>query len=94
LSRAGQLRGAGRHSPRSDLFSVARYDVRFIDIGHIRQSDATFLSHGDKDDRASERECLASAPALSERRRRLLARVAAAQQFGDSSICPDRGMGK
>jgi hypothetical protein len=33
-----------------------RYGVRFIDIGHMGQSDATLLSHGDEDDRASERE--------------------------------------
>jgi hypothetical protein len=33
-----------------------RYGVRFIDIGHMGQSDAMLLSHGDEDDGASERE--------------------------------------
>jgi hypothetical protein len=51
-----------------------RYGVRFIDIGHMGHSDATLLSHGDEDDRASEREILTSAPALSERGHRRLAR--------------------
>jgi Protein of unknown function (DUF3606) len=44
--------------------------VRFLEIGHMEQSDATLLSHGDEDDLASEGEPLASAPALSERRHR------------------------
>jgi hypothetical protein len=35
---------------------LMRYGVRFIDIGHMGQSDATLLSHGDEDDRASERD--------------------------------------
>jgi hypothetical protein len=39
-----------------------------------RQSDATLLSRGDEDDRASEGEPLASAPALRERHHRSLAR--------------------
>jgi hypothetical protein len=33
-----------------------RYGVRFIDIGHMGQSDAMLLSHGDEDYGASERE--------------------------------------
>jgi len=31
---------------------LMRYGVRFIDIGHMGQPDATVLSHGDEDDRA------------------------------------------
>ena len=52
---------------------LIRYGVRFTDIGHTGHSDwATLVRqkyrHGDEDDRASEREPLAPAPALSERR--------------------------
>jgi len=43
---------------------LMRYGVRFTDIGHMGHSDATLLSHGGEDDRASERDPLASAPAL------------------------------
>jgi hypothetical protein len=53
---------------------LMRYGVRFIDIGHLGQSDATLLTHGDEDDRANEREPLTSAPALSECRHRRFAR--------------------
>jgi hypothetical protein len=54
------------------------YGVRFTDIGHTGHSDwATLVRqkyrHGDEDDRASEREPLAPAPALIERRYRSLA---------------------
>jgi hypothetical protein len=59
---------------REWAISLMRYGVRFIDIGHMGHSDATLLSHGDEDDRASEREILTSAPALSERGHRRLAR--------------------
>jgi hypothetical protein len=31
---------------------LMRYGVRFIDIGHMGQSDATLLRHSDEDDRA------------------------------------------
>ena len=54
---------------------LMRYDVKFLDIGHTGPSDATLLNHGDEDDRASEREPLASSPVLSEhshRRRTML----------------------
>jgi hypothetical protein len=59
---------------REWAIQLMRYGVRFIDIGHMGQSDATLLSHGDEDDRASEREPLTSAPAISERRHRSFAR--------------------
>jgi hypothetical protein len=49
---------------------LMRYGERFTELGRTGQSNATLLSHGDEGDRASEREPLASAPALSERRHR------------------------
>jgi len=37
---------------REWAIQLMRYGVRFIDIGHMGQSDATLLSHGDEYDRA------------------------------------------
>jgi hypothetical protein len=56
-----------------------RYVVRFTDIGRRGNSGQARLRRknyrdGDEDDRASEREPLACAPALGERRHRSLAR--------------------
>jgi hypothetical protein len=59
---------------REWAFHLMRYGVRFAGIGHTGHSDATLLSDGDEDDRASEREPLAFAPALSECRHCSLAR--------------------
>jgi hypothetical protein len=53
---------------------LMRYGERFSELGHTGQSNATLLSHGDEDDRASECEALAFAPALGERRHCSLAR--------------------
>src|SRR5215510_2044054 len=53
---------------------LMRYGVRFIDIGHMGHSRRQKYRDGDEDDRASEREWLASAPALGERCHRSLAR--------------------
>jgi hypothetical protein len=53
---------------------LMRYGERFTELGHTGQSNATLLSDGDEDDHASEREPLASAPALSERSHRGLSR--------------------
>jgi hypothetical protein len=67
-----------------------RYGERFSELGHTGRSNATLLSHGDEDDRASEREPLASAPALGERRHRSLAHRLLAVRFR----CPDNEGGR
>jgi hypothetical protein len=53
---------------------LMRYGVRFTDIGHTGRSERQKYNAGDEDDRASERESLASAPAFRERRHRGLSR--------------------
>src|SRR5262245_48630041 len=53
---------------------LMRYGVRFTDIGRMGQSERQKYRDGDEEDRASKRESLTSAPALSERRHCRLAR--------------------
>src|SRR5262245_19367822 len=52
---------------------LMRSGVRFTDIGHTGHSERQKYLDGDEEDRASKRESLTSAPALSERRHRFLA---------------------
>jgi len=58
---------------RESAIQLMRYGVRFIDIGRTGHSERQRYRDGDEDDRASKRESLPSAPALSERRYRRLA---------------------
>jgi len=53
---------------------LMQYGVRFIDIGHMGQSDATLPSHGDEDVRAIEREIPNFFASSSERNHCSLAR--------------------
>ena len=48
--------------------------VRFIDIGHMGQSERQKYRDGDEEDRTSKRDSLTSPPAPSERSHRSLAR--------------------
>src|SRR5262245_25097366 len=52
---------------------LMQYGVRFLELGHMGQSERQKYRDGDEEYRASKREPLTSAPTLGERRHRSLA---------------------
>jgi len=68
------------------------YDVRCSELGLTAHSDTVLPSDGDEEDRASEREPLASSPALSERSHRRFAcrlvSVRGASYLAVMAACP------